>query len=178
MRCDTPPGHLVNSVTVAWKHQHASSHSAPLVQACQDYQHFNFHTRDLHWCRWKCRCNILPQGYLFFGPEKYASVSSGMGDKLISCLGLLLLSMRAAKYFYNSINSTLAAQWVDSTITSTNCFWAAVVPNHVLMLRKHRSNNVTQWYVCVVHQRNKDDCVGLAQNHPTSRIPQSVLSHW
>lgn len=25
----------------------------------------------------------------------------------------------------------------------------------------------TQWYFYVLHQHNKDDCVGLAQNHPT-----------
>lgn len=118
MRCDTPPGHLVNSVTVAWKRQHASFHSAPLsAQACQDYRHFSSTStpqEDLYWCRWKCRCNVLPSGFVLpsLGKKKSASVSSGMVDKLISCLRLLL-SLRAVNGFYNSINSTLAAQWVN-----------------------------------------------------------------
>lgn len=73
--------------------------------------------------------------------------------------------------------------WLHSESTlrpSTNRVRAAVAPDHILMLRKDRSNNVTsiQWHFNVVHQQNKDDCVGLAQIHPTSTIPRSVLSHW
>ena len=53
-----------------------------------------------------------------------APVISGMVDKLIICLRLLL-SLRAVNSFYNSISSTLAAQCVNS-LPSTNFAGAAV----------------------------------------------------
>lgn len=61
----------------------------------------------------------------------------------------------------------------ESTLCSPpNCV-RAVAPDHILMLHKDRSSNVTsiQWYFYAVQQQNKDDCVGLAQNHPNSIIP-------
>ncbi len=51
-------------------------------------------------------CNIC------FVLKKYASVSSGMADKLISCLRLLLLSLRAVNGFYKLIQS--APPWLRS----------------------------------------------------------------
>lgn len=135
MRCDTPPGHLVNSVTVAWKRQHARFHSAPLsVQADTSVQ-LPHHRKRLKYC-WKCCCNILPSGcgFVLSWKKNCASVSSGMVDKLISCLRLLL-SLRAVNGFYNLINSTLAAQWVNS-LPSTQVWQGSCCTRSFLMLRK------------------------------------------
>lgn len=96
----------------------------------------------------------------------------------LSCLRLLF-SLRAVNGYYNLINSTLTTQWVNS-LPSANCFRAAVAPDHIPMLCNDHSDNVTsiQWHFYVVHQQNKDDCVGPVHNHPPSAFPRSMLSHW
>lgn len=167
MYCDTPLGHLVNSMTVAWKHQHASFHSAPLsAQACQDYRHFSS-TSTPQERHVQMPLEVLLKHFtigmwICFAQfwKKYAFVSSGMLDRLISCRRLLL-SLKTVNSFYNSINSTLAAQWVNS-LPSTNCVIAAVAPDHLLMLRKDRSNNMTstQWYVMLCTNKTKMTVLG------------------
>lgn len=114
MRCDTPPGHLVNSVTVAWKRQHASFHRAPLsgqgLPRLKTLQ-FNFHTTGRP-CT-DAADSLLPSGcgFSLCQSGQHFSLSSLMVDQLISwvMLLLLLLPLKAINAVYNSINTTLAA---------------------------------------------------------------------
>lgn len=127
---------------------------------------FNFR-KGSYDCCWKYCCNILPWGSgFFFLPsleERYFWCTSGMVDKLISCLRLLL-SLGAVNGFYNSINSTLSALWVNSLLSTD--YVRTVAPHHILMLHKDRSSTVTsiRWYFYAVHQQNRDNYVGLTQN--------------
>lgn len=130
MRCDTPPGHLVNSVTVAWKRQHASFHSAPLsgqgLPRLTTLQ-FDFHTTGRS--RTDAADSLLPSGCGFSLCQSHFSLSSPMVDQLISWVMLLLLlwSLKAVNAIHNSISTTLAALWVKS-LPSTNCVRA---PDHI-----------------------------------------------
>lgn len=104
---------------------------------CRPTLQFNFHTTGKDWSTAESvAATFYHQDVYLFCLEKKncASVSSGMVDKLISCLRLLL-SLRAVNGFYNLINSTLAAQWVNS-LPSTQVCQGSSCTRSFLMLRK------------------------------------------
>lgn len=174
MLCDSPPGHLVNSVTVAWKHQHASFHCAPLsVQACQDYRHLSS-TSTPQVGLLQMPLEVLLQHFTIRMWICFAQSwkNSGMVDKLINCQRLLLL-LKTVNSFYNSINSTLVVQWVNS-LPSTNCVRAAVAPDHLVMLHKDRTNNMTSipCHVMLCTNKTKMTVLGWPKTTPLAQFHQ------
>lgn len=82
-------------------------------------------------------------------------------------------------FFYNLINSALAAQWVNS-LPSTNCVRAAVAPDRIRMLRNGRNDNARSTHngiFMLCTNKTKMTVLGWPKTTRPAPIPQSVLSH-